>query len=262
VTSCTPTPSAPTPRSTTRSSRSRTRASGSGPNLLGGGKGNDTITGGPGTDTLAGDRTLQFTDSLQQYPIGGNDTIDSFDGYEDRVDCGGESDTLVADQFDGARTSACESVDTRTADPFGIAPPSPPAQPASTPQGQQPTGGDAPDVRAPVCTQSKTGTRKRADFLRRGVSLTVGCDEPARIEATASVTVSRARAGGVVLSRAGDLVLGERTLDFGTGKRKVAFSVPKSLRKALGKRFTVRIRVDATDRTGNRTTSFAAVKVR
>src|SRR5205823_4482461 len=127
-------------------------------------------------------------------------------------------------------------VDTRQADPLGI----PPA-----PQGGSAQPQPAPDVRAPSCTRSKLPTAKSKLLVKRGFSFTLSCDEPARVDATALVAVTRARRGGVVLSRAGDLVLGERTLDYGTGARRLAFSVPRPLRQALGRRFTVRLRIDA-----------------
>ena len=87
-------------------------------------------------------------------------------------------------------------------------------------------------------------------------------DEQARVETTASVGVTRARRGGVVVSGAGDLVLGEKTLSAVTSGRKVTFKVPRPLRPALGRRFTVRIRINATDRAGNRSSTFARLKVR
>jgi hypothetical protein len=220
-------------------------------NVLAGGNGNDTIVGGGGSDTLLGDKAYQFTDFLFEYGAG-SDTIVANDGFQDDVACGGGADTVVADQFDTSRLSGCESVDTRQADPFGIAP-----QPQPQPQPQP-----APDVRAPQCTLSKPGTMKTRPFVRHGFALSFGCDEPARVDATASVAVKRAHRGGVVLLRAGDLVLGQRSLDFGTGSRRLAFSVPRSLRKALGGRFTVRLRIDATDRAGNRSVSLATFKVR
>jgi hypothetical protein len=221
-------------------------------NVLAGGKGNDTIVGGGGSDTLLGDKAYQFTDFLFEYGTGGADTIVANDGFQDDVACGAGTDSVVADQFDTSRLSGCESVDTRQADPFGIAP-----QPQPQPQPQP-----APDVRAPQCTLSKPGTMKARPFVRHGFALSFGCDEPARVDATASVAVKRAHRGGVVLLRAGDLVLGQRSLGLGTGSRRLAFSVPRSLRKALGRRFTVRLRIDATDRAGNRSVSLATFKVR
>ena len=57
------------------------------------------------------------------------------------------------------------------------------------------------------------------------------------------------------------MVLGEKTLDFASGKRKLAFRVPRSVRRGPGKRFTVRLRVAVTDRAGNSTTSFVSFRV-
>ena len=238
-----------------------------GPNVLAGGNGGDKITGGPGTDTLLGDKSFAGVDQVSSYGSGA-DTIDSFDGYEDQVDCGGEADSIVADQFDPSLEPDCETIDRRQADPFGIPPAQPQPQPEPQPQtpgtGDQPTGPqqqqETPDVRAPQCPQSPLKAVKRAAFLKRGFAVTLDCDEPARVEATASVA-----AKGRTTARAltpGDVLLGEKTLGYAAGKRKVAWRVPRSLRRGLGARFTVRVRVTVTDRAGNAATSFAAFKVR
>jgi hypothetical protein len=231
-------------------------------NVLAGGSGDDTIVGRGGTDTLLGDKGFGGADQLTTFGTG-PDTIDAFDGFEDHVDCGAGTDSAKADQFDESQVSECETVDLRQADPFGI----PPVQP-QTPDpanggggvGGGPTGpqGDAPDVSAPKCTLSKLPAKKRAVFVRRGFALTLDCDEPARVEATAAVT-SKARSSSLA---PGDLVLGERTLDQGTGKRSIPFRVPRGLQRKLGRRFTVSLRVVVTDRAGNSATSFASFRVR
>jgi hypothetical protein len=96
--------------------------------------------------------------------------------------------------------------------------------------------------------------------VRRGFAVTLDCDEPARVEATASVGGKVRRSGATLVP--GDLVLGEKTLGFSAGKRTVAFKVPRTVRRSLGRRFTVRLRIDVIDRTGNATASFASFKVR
>jgi Ca2+-binding RTX toxin-like protein len=197
-------------------------------NLLVGGLGNDTIVGGPGTDTLFGDKQFFGVDLLAETTPGGKDTIDAADGFEDRVDCGGDADALTADQFDLPVSTGCESLVTRRLDPFGIAP-------------------DVPDVRAPACAPSKLGRKSRRAFLRRGFALTLTCDERAHVDA---------------VSRAGQLVLGEKTMDLAAGSRRVAFRVPRALGRALGRRFKVRLRIDVTDGSGNRATSVASFAVR
>ena len=227
------------------------------PNVLAGGRGNDRIVGGAGTDTIMGDGLMYGPDNLVDLPLPGDDTIDAADGFEDRIQCGTGTDSLVSDQFDGNLMSACENVDVRQMDPFGIPPAQMPEAPAS--------GGGAqaePDVRAPACTYSKLGPAKRAKFMRSGLSFTLTCDEQARVEARASVAVRRADGRRLVLQRVGDLVLGEQTLDVASNQRRVAIKVPRSLRRALGRRFTVNVRIDATDARGNRSTKVARLKVR
>jgi Ca2+-binding RTX toxin-like protein len=228
-------------------------------NVMAGGNGNDTITGGPGTDTLLGDKGYSGIDQIHTFG-NGPDAIDAFDGFEDSVDCGAGADSAKTDQFDQSLLSDCDTVDLRQADPFGIPPaPAPAPGPVETPGGgaQQPEVQPA-DNRAPRCTQSRLSAKKRAAFLRRGFALTLDCDEPARIEATATVA-GKARASGL---RPGDVVLGDKALDVAAAKRRVAFSVPHALRRRLGRRFTVSLRVDVIDRSGNATTSFTSFKVR
>jgi Ca2+-binding RTX toxin-like protein len=60
-----------------------------------GGQGNDTITGGPGEDRLIGGA--------------GYDVILARDGRRDRIDCGSEIDTVVADRIDHVARN-CEHV--------------------------------------------------------------------------------------------------------------------------------------------------------
>jgi hypothetical protein len=235
-------------------------------NVLVGGSGGDKITGGPGTDTLLGDKSFGGVDQINSFGTPGGDTFDSVDGFEDQVECGGGADTAVADQFDPGLAPECETVDLRQADPFGI----PPVQPQTpgtggggdtpgTDGGGQPTGpqGNAADVSAPKCVQAGLAKGiKRAAFVKRGIALALDCDEPARVDAAASFGVK-----GRAL-KPGDVLLGERTLDYGAGKRKIAWKVPRTLRKKLGRRFTVGVRVTVTDRAGNAATTFANVKVR
>jgi Ca2+-binding RTX toxin-like protein len=218
-----------------------------GPNVLAGGVGKDTIVGGGGTDTLLGDKALFAADWYYSYGAFA-DTIDAYDGFQDRVDCGGGEDSVKADQFDGPSLSSCETVDLRQADAFGIPPalpqqPAPPTTPSAPAQQPQPPA----DVKAPSCVAAKTRAQKRATFLKRGITLTLSCDEPARIAAT---------------GRAGDLVVADRELDYGSGRRTLTFKASARLRRVLGRKFTVRVRIDSFDRAGNRSTTFTDVKVR
>jgi hypothetical protein len=67
-----------------------------------GGGGNDSIKGSPGEDRLEGDE--------------GDDTIDSRDGRFDSVDCGGGTDTVLADLDDSVTN--CEIAPDRDGDGF------------------------------------------------------------------------------------------------------------------------------------------------
>jgi hypothetical protein len=218
-----------------------------GPNVLLGGAGNDTIVGGAGTDTIHGDKSWAARDHINQFYKTGSDTIDAADGFGDRIDCGDLTDSLTADQFDGPLTNACENVDTRTIDPFGVPAPQPTTPTPTTPGGQQPEPQPARDVTAPVCTPGKVRAIKRRDLLRRGLSLGVTCDERARLDVSASQ---------------GKLVLATKRNIDAAFTRRLRFSIPGQLRKVLAKKFTVRVRVDATDASGNRATKFVNVKVR
>jgi len=237
-------------------------------NVLAGGSGGDKITGGPGTDTLLGDKSFSGVDQIGSFGTPGADTFDSVDGFEDQVECGGGADTAVADQFDGSLAPDCETIDRRQADPFGIPPaqqqPQTPGPGTSDPGTTDPGTVDPTvprDVSAPKCVPSRLPKGiKRAAFVKRGIALTLDCDEPARVEATASLG-PKGRATARTLTP-GDVLLGEKTLDYGAGKRKLAWKVPRSVRKTLGRRATVRLRITVTDRAGNAATTFASVKVR
>jgi hypothetical protein len=65
---------------------------GDGNDIVMGGLGSDTITGGPGADNLIG--------------RGGSDRIDARDGTADRIDCGEDLDTVLADVADVAAAQA------------------------------------------------------------------------------------------------------------------------------------------------------------
>ncbi len=218
-------------------------------NLLAGGGGADQIDGRAGTDTLLGDDSLLPIGTLgvgvspADPDLSGGDTITARDGFQDRVDCGPAADTALIDQFDGPDTENCESAPVASVFPFGVAPPA------------------APDTTAPICKRSKLARKKRKTFLRKGFSFRVNCNEEARVEVFAAVTPKR-RKGKVVFSKAGDVLLAQKVFGFKAGSRTLKFKAAKSVRRALAKRFKVRLRIDATDRVGNRRTSTASFSVR
>jgi hypothetical protein len=236
-------------------------------NLLLGGHGEDRIVGGGGADRLYGDAGWDNDGQLvKSYGGGAPDVIDSFDGFADAVDCGDDTDTLTADQFDVPFFVECETLDVRTAHPYGQAPPPPAPAPAPEPvaepqpqpapepqprpQPQEPEPRPQPqlprDVKAPSCTAPKLASASRTTFLKRGFSVGITCDEAARVAVSASPK---------------KLALGARAVDVAAGKRTLKFKVPRSARASLGRKFTVRLRIDATDAAGNRKTTFASFKV-
>jgi hypothetical protein len=87
----------------------------SGADQLDGGSGNDNLDGGGGRDQLtagSGNDTLMGGGSADRYAAGsGRDTIDAEDGVAEKVDCGGDSDSVRADRTD--RLLDCERVKRR-----------------------------------------------------------------------------------------------------------------------------------------------------
>jgi Ca2+-binding RTX toxin-like protein len=78
-----------------------------GNDILLGGSGNDRLLGGPGNDRLVGGAGR---DRLSAGP--GNDRLEARDGEKDTVDCGGGSDTVLADKRDVVSKN-CERVSRR-----------------------------------------------------------------------------------------------------------------------------------------------------
>jgi Ca2+-binding RTX toxin-like protein len=111
--------------------------SGSGIDTIRGGDGNDVLNGGPGDDFVFGDGGPGLppasgndvlnggTGADQIWGESGNDEITSRDDSADNVNCGSETDSVVADPLDV--TEECEAVDRGT-------PPLPPPQPEPPPE--------------------------------------------------------------------------------------------------------------------------------
>jgi Ca2+-binding RTX toxin-like protein len=215
----------------------------SGPNVLASGTGNDIVDGGPGTDRLLAD-TGQGLFGL--FTSGsGSDIVRARDGFADQIACGPGVDNAEVDQFDPPlMDESCENVQQAQVPAFGITPAA------------------APDATAPRCKRSRLARQKRSRFLRNGFVVAYTCNESAKLALSAVVRVKRSRSGKVVLSRTGDLVVAERRLRFGTGKRRVRLKVARSVRRALGKRFKVTIRATATDHVGNQRTTSGSFAVR
>jgi hypothetical protein len=96
-------------------------------------------------------------------------------------------------------------------------------------------------------------TRKR--FLK-GVSARLSANEGVALEVA---LLGKAR--GVRLARTTDVVLAEKKYRLSTATRKVKLKAKRSL-VGRRKRFTVRLRVIATDAAGNRATKTKTIRVR
>jgi hypothetical protein len=165
----------------------------------------------------------------------GNDQITSNDGYADRINCGVGTDTVRADQLD--ELVGCEAVTiARTRPAFA-------------------------DTVTPKCAFTRAAKKaKRSSFLK-GYAATFRCDESVSVLGRLLTTAKRKR-GKTVLSRAGDVVLAEKSTSAGqNAPKKLTLKVSKKLRKALGKKFTARVVLEARDEFGNRITITRTVKV-
>ena len=91
-----------------------------GPDTITGGGADDALFGGNGDDTVTGGAGIDRIDGGE-----GNDAIAARDGVADRIDCGGGTDTVVADAID--TVVGCESVQL----PAVVTPTPPPVVPAT-----------------------------------------------------------------------------------------------------------------------------------
>jgi VCBS repeat protein len=131
------------------------------------------------------------------------------------------------------------------------------ATPPPAPQGGGQQQVVTPDTTAPTLALALAGTIKRATFLKRGVRATADPSEASTLEFELLGSTKRIR-----LARAGDVVLAERALPLAPGRRSVTLKLPRKFRAGLSRRFTLTIRVTATDAAGNRTVSTKRLKVR
>jgi hypothetical protein len=139
----------------------------------------------------------------------------------------------------------------------------PPAQGGSGSGGDSSTGSGgggavkALDATRPRLALSAPRTIKRAKLLRHGVRLTVTPNEPSTLAFQLVGSTSTVR-----LARAGDLVLAARGLPLTAGRRSVTLKLSKRFRSHLSRRFTLTLRVTATDSAGNRTVTTRKLRVR
>ena len=113
-----------------------------------------------------------------------------------------------------------------------------------------------PDVTDPALTI--TGAPRRVSLKRflNGISARIGSSEAVSLEVA---LLGRARSAGI--ARVGDIVLAERKFGSSAATRRVKL---KPRRRLVGRRnrFSVRLRVIATDAAGNRGTAVKTIRVR
>jgi hypothetical protein len=119
--------------------------------------------------------------------------------------------------------------------------------------------GSAPsgcDVTAPTVSFRRTPRRVTHKRFFAGIRPRLGVSQPASLDI---VLLGRARSARV--ARTGDIVLAERHLGLSATTRSVRLK-PKRALAARSARFSVRLRVTATDAVGNRRTQSRTIRVR
>jgi Ca2+-binding RTX toxin-like protein len=200
------------------------------------GDGADRIVGSDGAQRLYGGSGDDEIDGRGGFDIldggRGADTLLARDGGFDIVNCGEGSDP-AAQADAGDQVENCEAT-------------------TLPPQ---------PDRAKPELALAGAGSISAAAFRRaRGVTVTARTNEP-------SVLAGEVLAKGMV-ARAGDLVLGQRTLPLaGAGARKLRIRFSRAYVRAIQRRvrkraFRLTVRVTATDAAGNRSTASRRIAIR
>jgi Ca2+-binding RTX toxin-like protein len=203
--------------------------------IVGTDAGADTLVGSAGADQLssgAGDDVIDGGGGVDVLDGGsGADTLTSRDAGFDVVNCGAGVDPAVQGD-EGDQLHGCEA--------SSLAPLPPPAPALGA------------DTTEPVVVLSGPRSVSASAFGRaRGVSVTVKTNEPA-------ILLGESVAKGM-LARAGDLVLGQRTLPLSNaGLRRLTMRFPRAYVRAIQRRlrrrdYRLTVRVTATDAAGNRT---------
>lgn len=124
------------------------------------------------------------------------------------------------------------------------------------PQAQAPPAPQALDRVAPTLGISGVPKKLSLDKFLRGVNFSVDPNEESQID-----VVLVAKAKKATLSANGDLVLAARSFDFSTATRQSKLKPKKSL-IGKAKKFTVKLEVEAIDRSGNKATVTRKIKVK
>lgn len=165
----------------------------------------------------------------------GADSITTVDGYADRVNCGPGADTVAVDQFD--TLDACENVTI-----------------------QQRRAALA-DLRAPACAFTKASRKSSRKAFLRGYIARFRCDE--QVTASSRIVVAaKRRRGEVVLAKTGDVILAERSTQAAPDvPASLSLKPSRRIAKALPRKFTARVVIEARDEFGNRKVLTRNVKV-
>jgi hypothetical protein len=129
------------------------------------------------------------------------------------------------------------------------------AGPASAPSAAvTPAGPAVPDTTAPTIKVSKLKSKLKLKSFLRGVTATVTPSEPAAVSVDLLASARR-----ITIARAYNVVLASKNYPRGT-TRKIKV---KPSRKLVGhaRKFTVRVRITATDAAGNSRTITKTIKV-
>ena len=186
-----------------------------GPNELVGGAGNDRLDGRLGSDQLFG----QFDD----------DRLEAQDGVADRADGGPGTDECLLDQLD--EDAECETRQVANLTPFGVV---------------------FPDVTPPTCAASSAARPRARRIARRGLRVTLDCDEAGGVTARLLGRIRRLGRGAGA-ARAGDLELGRRNAVLGSaGKANLRLRVGRRYRRLLRPGTRLRLELTAVDTAGNR----------
>ena len=121
------------------------------------------------------------------------------------------------------------------------------------PQAQAP---QAPDRTPPTLNISGVSKKQSLDKFLRGVNFSVDPNEESQIDVSLVAKAKKA-----TLSANGDLVLAARSFGFSSATRTGKLKPKKSL-IGKAKKFTVKLEVEAIDRSGNKATATRTIKVK
>jgi hypothetical protein len=217
----------------------------------------DTVTGSAGPNVVESAADRQFIASggagLPGFPVdvadvvdpgagtdevltfAGNDDVRAADGWGDVIRCGAGDDRALLDRFDVAFD--CERLTVNSS-----------------------IGPAALDNLAPRCTIAGVKSTVSTTSLFRGFRVRIGCSEAAALVMRVIARVRRA--GRIRTAAVGELVVAESRARLGAGTRRVRLRGSKRLRKALGRSFRVRLRVEGTDAAGNRGSATKRLRVK